>query len=592
MIPTSHQNQTELKRSRRIMETSHAQESPKFTRLRISIPNQLKRRRSAMLTSNDNSSLTKISFLVMLLLFIFNSFAVNSLAQEPPLVYDQENTGASFPAPVLLPYAQLPFLRVLPDPFLFLDGTRDTSFANWERRRNEIKAMIEKWDIGPKPTKSDLIINAVYTPGPVGTLTVDVTRLSNGRTLRITAPIALPTGTAPAAGWPAMIEVAAASAALANGNIASIGYAGDDVTQYAAGQQIEHASDPYFLMYPEYNAGPCPMAPARCGATQVGQYAAWSWGVSRLIDCMEIAKNQPGTPLPIDLKHLGVHGCSYAGKMALWAGAFDERIALTHAQENGGGGAPAWRISQGIEPNNAVEKASNTDGSWFITKSQFQGNNAYKFPFDHHELMAMVAPRALIQTGNDTQIWLGNRANYITSRATKQIYEALGVGDRFAVAIDTGHGHCATPQPPVQAAVTAFYNRFLLGQDVPTDLFITSQRIVDENVDYQRWTQWWETGVPNDPRYNLALASLGATALGSTEHGSGAYPASAAIDGDDTGSTWGSGGGWSDNTPGVFPDILEVDFHGLVVLDEIHVVTLQNNWKTAGAPDETTPATG
>lgn len=40
----------------------------------------------------------------------------------------------------------------------------------------------------------------------------------------------------------------------------------------------------------------------------------------------------------IDLSHLAISGCSFAGKMALFAGAFDERIALTIAQEPGGGG--------------------------------------------------------------------------------------------------------------------------------------------------------------------------------------------------------------------------------------------------------------
>jgi hypothetical protein len=43
----------------------------------------------------------------------------------------------------------------------------------------------------------------------------------------------------------------------------------------------------------------------------------------------------------IDLNHMAVIGCSFAGKIALYAGAFDERIALTIAQESGGGGASA-----------------------------------------------------------------------------------------------------------------------------------------------------------------------------------------------------------------------------------------------------------
>ena len=64
---------------------------------------------------------------------------------------------------------------------------------------------------------------------------------------------------------------------------------------------------------------------------------------------MEIATHQAVNPLPIDMKHLAVTGCSYAGKMALFAGAFDERVALTIPQESGGGGAPSWRVTRGIE---------------------------------------------------------------------------------------------------------------------------------------------------------------------------------------------------------------------------------------------------
>lgn len=269
-----------------------------------------------MHASKKNFHPTRISVFVLLLLL--SSFgAIRALAQgTPPLVYDVENTGAQFPKPILPAVSDLPIIRPLPDPFVFFDGRpRDTSFASWERRRNEIKAAIEKYEIGPKPDKSDLTINAVYTPGSPGLLTVDVLRLSNGRTLRLTSTINLPSGTTPVSGWPAIIRMALAPGTGANSlGIATIDYVHDDVTQYAAGQQISHAGDPYFLMYPEYNAGPCPPAPAPCGA-QVGQYSAWAWGVSRLIDGMEIATKQLVNPLPIDLKHLGINGCSYAGKV-------------------------------------------------------------------------------------------------------------------------------------------------------------------------------------------------------------------------------------------------------------------------------------
>src|SRR5690349_6945934 len=69
----------------------------------------------------------------------------------PPLVYDVENTGANYPAPVFPSFEQLPIIRPLPDPFRFYNSgrhepDRDTRFSSWERRRNEIKAAIEKYE--------------------------------------------------------------------------------------------------------------------------------------------------------------------------------------------------------------------------------------------------------------------------------------------------------------------------------------------------------------------------------------------------------------------------------------------------------------
>ena len=94
-------------------------------------------------------------------------------------------------------------------------------------------------------------------------------------------------------------------------------------------------------------------------------------------------------------------------------------------------------------------------------------------------------------------------------------------------------------------------------------------------------------------RANYSLPANGGTAIGSTTANISRWPASSAINGDRTGNAWGNGtGGWNDATRGVFPDNLEVDFSSAKIIDEINVVTLQNNWTTAGEPNLTTPATG
>jgi len=284
------------------------------------------------------------------------------------------------------------------------------------------------------------------------------------------------------------------------------------VAQYAFFSPSDHTTDPFYVLYPEYCEGVCN------GTSNQGEYAAWSWGVSRLIDGMEIATRQAVNPLPIDMKHLAVTGCSFAGKMALYAGALDERIALTIAQENGGGGAPSWRVSHDIEAQGTVEDIDDTNYDWFSQQmQQFAGNNVYKLPFDQHELMAMVAPRALLETGNSEQYWLSNGSNYVSARATQRVYNRLGIGDRFGFYIDGNHAHCAT-LPAEAPVITSFVDKFMLGQmdtntDVevypnPADTTDYGYPIVVANGNYaydfpsmnfRRWTDWWGSGVPRFP---------------------------------------------------------------------------------------------
>jgi hypothetical protein len=431
-----------------------------------------------------------------------NSDRDRSRHRDPPLVYNVENTGARYAAPAFPSFEQLPIVRPLNDPFVFAskgrhEPDRDTRFSSWERRRNEIKAAVEKYEIGPKPDCSDCTITANYVPpaagteGAKGVLTVVVTR--NGKSLTLTSGVFIPTGMGDGP-FPALIAMTFfASPTGANPGslprdvitsrpIATVDFVHNQVTAFTFGA-ADHSNDPFYQLYPELCAGTC-----NGTVSNSGQYAAWSWGVSRIIDGIEIAAQQTVNPLPIEIKRLGATGCSYAGKMALFAGAFDERIALTIPQESGGGGAPAWRITRAIEAYGASEDIQRTNYDWFAGQMrQFAADNGYKLPTDHHELMGMVAPRALLVTGNTDFYWLSNRSNYITSRATKRIYDTFGIGDRFGFYIDGGHNHCAVP-PEQAPSIAAFFDKFLLGDEtVNTNVAVHPY----PELDYRRWTAWW-----------------------------------------------------------------------------------------------------
>jgi hypothetical protein len=95
-------------------------------------------------------ALPKHSLIATSLLLAF--IALPAFAQEittgdakVPLLYKVENSGSRFPAPIFPSLDKLLIVRPLPDPFVMVDGKRNTSFSTWEKRRNQIKAAIEKY---------------------------------------------------------------------------------------------------------------------------------------------------------------------------------------------------------------------------------------------------------------------------------------------------------------------------------------------------------------------------------------------------------------------------------------------------------------
>ena len=388
---------------------------------------------------------------------------------EVPLVYDVENTGAAFAAPSMPARDALPRVMGLTDPLAWSDGSgRSEDFASWSRRRAEIAQEIQHYEIGTKPCVEAGQVKARMAGD---TLFVDVT--VGDETLTLSSLITYPTSGQPP--YPLMIgtsHISLPGSIFAERPIALMTYHERQVCGYSQFRgELDRTKYGFTRLYPEL--------------INNGAYSEWAWGLSRLIDGLQ----QLGPEVTkIDTQHIGVTGCSYAGKMALFCGAFDERVALTIAQEPGGGGAAAWRVSHEME---GVEDLDRTDYHWFLEslRENFHGDSVYHLPYDHHELCALVCPRALLVLGNPDYPWLADLSAYVSVNAARKVWEQFGIEDRVGYSIVAGHGHCQLPESQLPE-VEAFIEKFLLGNDSIDTRDISIAPLYRDSVDVNRWIDW------------------------------------------------------------------------------------------------------
>ena len=364
-----------------------------------------------------------------------------------PLVYSVENTGSKFRQPTMPSWYDLPIIKELPNPLSWSNGKGEVkSFKQWEKRRNEIAAEIQHYGIGTKPTVDRKDLQAFMDKD---TLVVIVT--VNGQSLTLRSEIKYPkTGNPPYALMIGTSGISLPKPLFENRPIATMVFHEKQVNDYSQwGKHKERGEHDFDRLYPELSAN--------------GAYSEWAWGLSRLLDGLQLLGE---SQTKIDMQHIGVTGCSYAGKMALYCGAFDERIALTIAQEPGGGGAAAWRVSHQLE---GVESLEKTDYHWFkeSMRTLFSGDSVYRMPYDHHELCTMVCPRALLILGNPDYQWLADPATLASAKAARKVWETFGIEDRMGYSIVGGHPHCMLPEKQYPE-VEAFIDKFLLGKNTDT----------------------------------------------------------------------------------------------------------------------------
>lgn len=398
---------------------------------------------------------------LLLTLAISASSAAGALA-DLPLVYTQENTAASYPEINMPEFEALPEIPTLPDPFAWSDGSgRSTDFADWERHRSEILQRLWHYELGSKPATPRDSVSARMDGD-----TLIVTVRNNGESLTLSSPIVFPKkGEKP---YPVLIGIGMPTgslpADLVTGNgVAAMPFRFMEVMSHTQ----KRGEEPINRLYPDQ--------------TEIGAYSAWPWGVSRLIDGLEMVADSIG----IDTSRIAVTGCSFAGKMALFSGAQDERIALTIAQEPGGGGVNAWRFSETL---GEVERVGNTNYAWFLEDMRrFSDENVARLPIDHHEVAALIAPRALLMLGNTDYKWLADESGYVSANAAREVWKQFGIEDRMGYSIEGGHPHCMLPESQ-DPEVEAFIRRFLLN-DSTSDTNVTRADMFTD-TDWRKWAPW------------------------------------------------------------------------------------------------------
>lgn len=383
----------------------------------------------------------------------------SAVLAQVPLNFDVENRGKDLGAKA----GELKSNKKMPNPFEFHDGSKVKTFDDWSKRRNEIKADIEKYEIGEKPIPAD--VSATYSGG-----TLTVTVKEGGKTMTITSKFSIPSGNGP---HPIIIGMNSGTGSLSSSlfsGFVQVPFSHDQVAKYSMNGQKD-TSVGFYKFYGDKN--------------QNGDYSAWSWGVSRLIDGLALIADE----YHLDMSKIAVTGCSYAGKMALFAGAFDERVTLTIAQESGGGGINSWRTSADFASRGTnIEKIDNTNYSWFMQSLKSQ--DPYKLPHDHHELVAMIAPRAVIALGNPGYEWLGDESGYKSMMIATEVWKSMGIEDRIGFDFTGGHEHCQAASGQ-NSSVTAFVNKFLRGKDANTDIHVKPTNGKGFQLDnYKDWIDW------------------------------------------------------------------------------------------------------
>lgn len=425
----------------------------------------------------------------------------------------QDATGSSGPDPREIPVPrikapmgilpgvkELPVRKEMPDPMRMNDGTRVTAIRQWQKRRSEMRRILEYYAVGQMPPppgnvkgreiKSETVLEGSVkyrlvhlSFGPGRTLGLDIgiftpvkggpfpaIILQSGTPPGATSLPRLPPGpnqgkgenvlllvgpapdtAAPRATPPArasMTPPTAESMAKQRADVFSRGYAlvvfspndcAEDTTLRNLDGSWAFRNTRFYPAYPGYDWG---------------ILAGWAWGASRVADFLE-------TDPSIDKTKLIITGASRYGKASMVAAAFDDRL-MGAPVVTGGGGVGAYRFA-GPRKSETLDIMVKKYPNWFSPNLHEFWGNRERLPFDEHWFLALAAPRPFIALEGETDTISLPEAVQQSIVGAQPAYELYGSKSRIGVNY-AKHGHAFTADD--WSAMMDFFDLHLRGKKI------------------------------------------------------------------------------------------------------------------------------
>jgi hypothetical protein len=422
------------------------------------------------------------------------------------LFYGASRAAENFPE-----VKDLPVRKEMPHAMIMDNGAKVTTVAQWRARREEMKAILEFYELGHAPPPPGNVSGQDVKSGLLldGTVNYRLVHLKFGPAVNPGFDIAIFTPAKSAGPFPTIINpsffntpgVAVTNqpatpppSALTNtqarlrflfnapvtpergaesfSNQLARGYAIVTYRYTQCGEDnASFRNSSFYPAYPGYDWG---------------VLFGWAWGLSRVVDYLE---TQPFA----NTNQLIALGHSRLGKLVMVATAFDDRIALGAPAGSSGAGTGAYRFcGPGRGGKEGIEDMTRKFPYYFVPRLKEFTGQMEKLPFEAYWYIALTAPRPWISVeGTDDQNCVPNAVKQ-SVRAAQPVYVFLEVSpDRVGVSYQP-HRHALT------------------SGDWTAALDFTDQQL--RGIDHhQRFDQFPPEPVPQTPEKNSSKTNTTAT---------------------------------------------------------------------------------